>query len=1041
MAAQLSRPGVEVIQVFRSVSPTVITPTLVPNVTGVGKQIVEVLVSDGAGGNILNSDASIQLPGQAIAKDAVGVIPKYTGLDGLALIFSVNGGIDVTVTFADAAIAGLTPATIVSQVRTALTAAGVTTVTAETYSVNGSGLDLAWRLRTVGIGEFQSILIKSTSSPVVLSAFGFGGGKTYQGLDNYNQYIVEIPSLAFPDPRGNIAELAFILDTVRVFLSTGNGAGLQEARRTAAFLRNGSVDDGGFVTGNVVLSGLTYPANVTGKKLTVTVNGGTPTLYTILTPASAAAMITELNGAFNGIGATFEGVGTFLRIRTTDGGTDQTITVAVGSPDLLVVVGVAPGTYTGTALSAVDDGNGDAVTPLVKLSGGITTQDFTLTATAAVLTAGAGTYPLAAAGTLVLSGGDQPQTISFPITTSFANVVIAINAVVTPASGGKITAGGVAPNLTLTSSDLGTDSMVRIVGGTSLAALGLAVGTTRGVASKPEAGDELWIDGLYFADIVERAPGGFTDRLKINKQIAISANIGTSYYIIAKNLTSPPVTGRPRPELSINLFGTAVVKQELLRDTTGARVEGKAPLYLSYDAVRKDVTSSAAQPGLLRFDDTTQLGAALSPISTGNPLALGLFMALVNAPGIQVTGLGVDEVTDDAPYGTVEAFTRAAEYLEAHEVYAIAPLTHDSTVHQIFKTHVDVMSAPENKGERVVLINPSMPTNRVDTLVASGTTGDRIDPSSFDTKVTNLSALVLNAGISPIGTITVAKGLYLDVVSDDKRYSISSISGGVVSLRGAGDFVPGENDDGYYVEADLPTVLIAETFAVKVRGTALVTVSGTPDNQAIAETVQAVGQGYADRRVWMIFPDKTAATLEGLEQVIEGFYLCAGIVGMIGQQPPQQSFTNFPMTGYTRVIGSNDRFSQRQLNVMAAGGAYVVVQDAPGAPLISQFALTTDLTSIETRTDSITKVVDFTAKFLRRGIKNFIGRFNVTQGLLDTLSSVIQGLLGFLIENGVLIGADLNNIIQDENAPDTVLVEVRLDVPYPCNFIKLTLQV
>jgi len=523
--------------------------------------------------------------------------------------------------------------------------------------------------------------------------------------------------------------------------------------------------------------------------------------------------------------------------------------------------------------------------------------------------------------------------------------------------------------------------------------------------------------------------------------VAISTTVGTTYYIVAKNLVSPPPVGRPRPELVINLFGTAVVKQELLRDTTGARVEGKAPLYLSYDAVRKDVTSSAAQPGLLRFDDTTQLGAALSPISTGNPLALGLFMALVNAPGIQVTGLGVDEVTDDAPYGTVEAFTRAAEYLEAHEVYAIAPLTHDSTVHQIFKTHVDVMSAPENKGERVVLINPSMPTNRVDTLVASGTTGDRIDPSSFDTKVTNLSALVLNAGISPIGTITVAKGLYLDVVSDDKRYSISSISGGVVSLRGAGDFVPGENDDGYYVEADLPTVLIAETFAVKVRGTALVTVSGTPDNQAIAETVQAVGQGYADRRVWMIFPDKTAATLEGLEQVIEGFYLCAGIVGMIGQQPPQQSFTNFPMTGYTRVIGSNDRFSQRQLNVMAAGGAYVVVQDAPGAPLISQFALTTDLTSIETRTDSITKVVDFTAKFLRRGIKNFIGRFNVTQGLLDTLSSVIQGLLGFLIENGVLIGADLNNIIQDENAPDTVLVEVRLDVPYPCNFIKLTLQV
>jgi hypothetical protein len=169
--------------------------------------------------------------------------------------------------------------------------------------------------------------------------------------------------------------------------------------------------------------------------------------------------------------------------------------------------------------------------------------------------------------------------------------------------------------------------------------------------------------------------------------------------------------------------------------------------------------------------------------------------------------------------------------------------------------------------------------------------------------------------------------------------------------------------------------------------------------------------------------------------------MCAGIVGMIGQQPPQQSFTNFPMTGYTAVRGSNDRFTERQLNIMAAGGAYIVVQDSAGAPLISRFALTTDLTSIETRTDSITKVVDFTAKFLRRGIRNFIGRFNITQGFLDSLGSVIQGLGGFLVETGVLIGFNVNNIIQDEDAPDTTLIDITLDVPYPSNFIRLTLVI
>ena len=104
-------------------------------------------------------------------------------------------------------------------------------------------------------------------------------------------------------------------------------------------------------------------------------------------------------------------------------------------------------------------------------------------------------------------------------------------------------------------------------------------------------------------------------------------------------------------------------------------------------------------------------------------------------------------------------------------------------------------------------------------------------------------------------------------------------------------------------------------------------------------------------------------------------------------------------------------------------------------------SLTTDMTSIETRTDSITKVVDFTAKFLRKGLRNYIGRFNITTGFLDTLGTTIEGLLGFLTETGVLIGANLNNIIQDEDQRDTVLVDVTLDVPYPCNYIRLTLVI
>jgi hypothetical protein len=216
---------------------------------------------------------------------------------------------------------------------------------------------------------------------------------------------------------------------------------------------------------------------------------------------------------------------------------------------------------------------------------------------------------------------------------------------------------------------------------------------------------------------------------------------------------------------------------------------------------------------------------------------------------------------------------------------------------------------------------------------------------------------------------------------------------------------------------------------------------GDPDYDQIANTLNGLGKAYANRRMHLIVPDLCAATINSLEQQIPGFYVAAAISGMTGQQRPQQGFTNFPITGFTQVIGSNDSFSNTQMNVAAAGGVWWIIQDVEGGPLTTRHQLSTDISSVEKREYSITKVVDFTAKLMRSGLRNFIGKFNITQGFLDTLSTTIQGQLSFLQENGVIIGGDLNNIIQDTNNPDTVLIDVTLDVPYPCNYIRLTLVV
>jgi hypothetical protein len=507
--------------------------------------------------------------------------------------------------------------------------------------------------------------------------------------------------------------------------------------------------------------------------------------------------------------------------------------------------------------------------------------------------------------------------------------------------------------------------------------------------------------------------------------------------------------GRPAPDLAVDINGSAVIQSQILRDgLTGIPFNpGFAPVVIAYKGLRLDLSPEANTPALLSIDDITTLESAADPISTDNPGALMAYMALLNAPATTITAIGVPEVSADAPDGTPLGYSKCAEFLENEEVYAIATASHINTVHQTFLTHVNVMSEPEQKGERIYFFNPPIPTRANPTIMGSGTDLNTTATPNECTVDVNLAPALIAAGIDPnldINPTTgeILKELYLDIGGDDKYYLIQKVtSGTILTLRTS--FAAGDgNDDSFYSTTDFPTSVISDDWSVAIRGDELV-IPGTtkPDRQRVAETIQASAQAYGFRRGFYVFPDQVAINLTGLEQAVAGYYATACISGMVGQQPPQQGFTNFPITGLTRPIGSTGSFTNKQMNIMAAGGVYILIQDAQNAPVICRHQLSTDTTSIETRELSITKVVDFTAKFMRAGLRNFIGRSNITQGFLDNLSTIVQGQLNFLVEGGTLIGADINNLIQDADAPDTILIDVTLDVPFPANYIRLTLVI
>ena len=502
-------------------------------------------------------------------------------------------------------------------------------------------------------------------------------------------------------------------------------------------------------------------------------------------------------------------------------------------------------------------------------------------------------------------------------------------------------------------------------------------------------------------------------------------------------------TGRPNPDFYLDVSGSVNIGAQIFRNTmTGVPdCPISSTIYVAYRGLRLDVSPSAASPGLITVEDSTELLSVMDPISEDNPLALGMYFALLNAPGVTVAGIGVDEVTGTEEHGTPLAYTGCFEFLEAQEVYALAVLTHNAIVHQNGMTHVDFMSDSDQKGERILFFNPEVPTEDVSTVAQSGT-GEVSSITNVFLLDANPSAALTANGVNPALPLDIDDGVYLTVEVNGVSYNylVTAVSG--VTLTLSTTFLATENLDGFYTTTDLAGPVPNVAYSLQIRGDELVIAgSSLPDLGGIATTVQTVGLAYGNRRMYYVFPDSCTATLGGPTLELEGFYMCAAIAGMVGQQPPQQPFTNLPVTGFSGVQGSNDTYRESHLDTMAGGGVYIMIQEADGAPIISRHQLSTNVTTIETRELSITKAVDYTAKFMRAGLRNFIGRYNITAAFLDTLSSVVQGQLAFLAESGVIIGGYLNSITQDTTNPDTVLIDIGLEVAYPCNYIRLTLIV
>jgi hypothetical protein len=305
----------------------------------------------------------------------------------------------------------------------------------------------------------------------------------------------------------------------------------------------------------------------------------------------------------------------------------------------------------------------------------------------------------------------------------------------------------------------------------------------------------------------------------------------------------------------------------------------------------------------------------------------------------------------------------------------------------------------------------------------------------IQTGIADIQARLAALGL-PGPSYTENDGVFVEFEDDTNKYLVQSVSGDSITIN---DGVLSVSNDFYYDAAGgdvFTTAIVDRPMSIKVRGALLS--SRTDEAAAYAD----LGRRFRNRRMVVTAPDTAVMTIDSLDTEIPGYYMNAAIAGLKASKLPQIPLTESSLTGIKAVKGSQDRYSETQLKIMSAGGLWIMYQDSASGPVLVRQQLTTDMTSVNTREDSITQAVDFAAKTFRRTIRNLIGRVNITTSVLEAVNLIVDSVIRFLTNPGLGGGGVLKNITvlslsQSADEPDTIEMDAEVEAHKPFNKMKI----
>jgi hypothetical protein len=433
----------------------------------------------------------------------------------------------------------------------------------------------------------------------------------------------------------------------------------------------------------------------------------------------------------------------------------------------------------------------------------------------------------------------------------------------------------------------------------------------------------------------------------------------------------------------------------------------------------------------LRTADADELGtvSSISDIETElgsgydvyNPMSVALYFALLNANGTDVKYISVS--SDD-----LAGYTDAVGQLQRHDdMHGIVPLTSDIAVIDMIEAHVNAMSTAESGRWRRVWVSRELMDDSV-IVDASDNSGNPIMATISDDPGTSGDQYTLVE-------ITTAN---IDVVV------LGAKAGDILRCKYTTDGFGNEAYEEYTIDSVLSgnglRLLTGPATAVNVASK--IEIWRTLDVDERATAIKALGASYANRRVTNVWPDYFTYG----STVLEGYYLAAALAGLRSGVVPQRSLTNTGVAGPTAVPRTTD-FSEDELNTIASGGNLIVSQ-WPAGSIYVRHNLTTDMTSVSTKEESISANLDSISYFLLAQIEPYIGVANLTQETIDQIKVEIEDAISFLKDNsttitvgGQLVDGSVTSIERHPTQSDRLVVVVSLDLPEPLNNVEVHLVV